>query len=115
MVTGPRQVRWQRTVLALSLVAGTASVPMLASATDVYRWVDPAGTVHFGDRPPGNRSVERVEIQPPSGALPLPNAEEILRRPVRPEARPERAEERPEASEPEAEEFIRDRRSLRGR
>ena len=120
MVTGRPRVRWQWAVLTLSLVAGTAAMPMLASATEVYRWVDSEGTVHFGDRPPVGRPVEQINIRPPAGALPLPNAEEILRRPVRPQGPPDGAEERPEAPAPEAEAdepeaYVRDRRSFRGR
>jgi hypothetical protein len=93
---------------------------VVAGATEVYRWVDAEGTVHFGDRPPMDRPVEQIEILPPAGALPLPNAEEILRRPVRPEARPEPDEAPGDEAEPEVEadepeEFVRDRRSFRGR
>jgi hypothetical protein len=120
MVTGRLRVCWQRAALALSLLAGTAAMPVLTGATEVYRWVDSEGIVHFADRPPVGRSVEQIEIQPPVGALPLPNAEEILRRPVRPQDQSDQSEERPEAPEPEAEadepeEYVRDRRSFRGR
>lgn len=120
MVTPRLQTRRQKAALRLCLVAGLAAISMVAGATEVYRWVDPDGTVHFGDRPPLDRPVEQIEIRPPAGALPLPDAAEILRRPVRPEARPEPAEEPREAPEPEVEaeepeEFVRDRRSFRGR
>jgi len=119
MVTARLHIRRRKAVLSLCLVAGFAALSMVAGATEVYRWVDAEGTVHFGDRPPMDRPVEQIEIQPPAGALPLPDAEEILRRPVRPEP-PEPAEEPVEAPEPEVEEdepdeFVRDRRSFRGR
>lgn len=124
MVTGLPRRRWPKAVLAVSLLAGCVWMPMLAEATEVYRWVDAEGIVHFGDRPPVNRSAEPIEIQPPAGAVPLPNAEEILRRPVRPQGQPDDAEAQPEApeaesgteeSDAESEEYIRDRRSFRGR
>jgi len=120
VVTARLRVARRTVALALSVFAGIAAMSMVAGATEVYRWVDAEGTVHFGDRPPLDRPVEQIEILPPTGALPLPDAEEILRRPVRPEARPEPVEEPEPEAEPEAEadepdEFVRDRRSLRGR
>jgi hypothetical protein len=120
MVTARLRTRRQKAALRLCLVAGIAALSMVAGATEVYRWVDGEGTVHFGDRPPLDRPVEQIEILPPAGALPLPDAREILRRPVRPEARPEPAEAPGEEPEPEVEaeepeEFVRDRRSFRGR
>lgn len=120
MVTARLRIRRRKAALSLCLVAGIAAISMVAGATEVYRWVDAEGTVHFGDRPPLDRPVEQIEIPPPSGALPLPDAEEILRRPVRPEPRPEPAEApvaepEPEAEADEPEEFVRDRRSFRGR
>jgi hypothetical protein len=120
MVTARIRSRRQKAALSLFLVAGIAAISMVAGATEVYRWVDSQGTVHFGDRPPLDRPAEQIEILAPSGALPLPGAEEILRRPVRPEAGPEAVEEPGEAPEPEVTadepgEFVRDRRSFRGR
>lgn len=120
MVTVRRQTRRQKAALRLCLVVGIAALSMVAGATEVYRWVDAEGIVHFGDRPPLNRPVEQIEIQPPAGALPLPDAEEILRRPVRPEAGEEPGEEAGEEPETdveadEPEEYVRDRRSFRGR
>jgi hypothetical protein len=120
MVTARLRTRRQKPALSLCLVAGLAAISMVVGATEVYRWVDAEGTVHFGDRPPGDRPAEQIEVLPPAGALPLPDAEEILRRPVRPEARPEPAEEPGDAPEPEVEadepeEYVRDRRSFRGR
>ncbi|MCA1789425.1 MAG: DUF4124 domain-containing protein [Thioalkalivibrio sp.] len=124
MVTPRQRSRRQKAALSLCLGAGIAAIAMVADATEVYRWVDAEGTVHFGDRPPMDRPVEQIEILAPAGALPLPDAEEILRRPVRPEDRPETAEApgedsgeepEPEVETDEPEEFVRDRRSFRGR
>ena len=75
----------QEPILWLTFVA-TALLATAAGSTEIYRWVDDDGSVHFGDRPPEGRQTERVEVQAPMGALPLPDAEEILRRPVRPQA-----------------------------
>lgn len=100
-------------------------VPLLAGAlaaapalgTEIYRWVGEDGSVYFGDRPPQSRPAERIEVQPPMGALPLPDAEEILRRPVRPPPEPETpsAESEPAVEDTgEVEpEFLRDRRGRR--
>jgi hypothetical protein len=100
--------------LALALAGVLGAAPALS--TEIYRWVDQDGAVHFSDRPPQGRPVERIEVRPPMGALPLPDAEEILRRPVRPAREPDA----PEESEPAAEEsdeaepvFVRDRRGRR--
>jgi len=46
-------------ILAVALLA--ASAPALA--TDVYKWVDEDGRIHYGDRPAGE-SAEAVEIEP---------------------------------------------------
>jgi len=78
-----RQVRATGTALLLAstALAGTAA------GTEIYRWVDTEGTVHFGDRPPANRPVVQIEVQPPMGGLPLiEDPEAVLRHPVRPEA-----------------------------
>jgi hypothetical protein len=100
--------------LALALVGVLAATPALG--TEIYRWVDAEGAVHFSDRPPYGRPVERIEVQPPMGALPLPDAEEILRRPVRPARAPEAPTEPEPAVEESGEaepEFLRDRRGRR--
>jgi hypothetical protein len=75
----------QRPILWLTFLA-SALLPAVAGSTEIYRWVDEDGSVHFGDRPPEGRQTEKVEVLAPMGALPLPDAEEILRRPVRPQA-----------------------------
>lgn len=67
-------------LMILALVA--LIVPMLTGA-EVYRWTDDQGRVHFGDRPPGNRPSEAVDVREPVRAVPLEGAREILERPVR--------------------------------
>jgi hypothetical protein len=106
---GQRLAPW-----ALALVGALAFAPALG--TEIYRWVDEDGGIHFSDRPPQGRPMERIEVQPPMGALPLPDAEEILRRPVRPAREPAP----PTETEPAVEEsgegepvFLRDRRGRR--
>lgn len=39
------------------------ALPTLASAADVYKWVDENGNVHFGDRPPQGQS-EQIQVRP---------------------------------------------------
>jgi hypothetical protein len=100
--------------LALALVGVLGAAPALG--TEIYRWVDEEGAVHFSDRPPQGRPMERIEVQPPMGALPLPDAEEILRRPVRPAREPEpptEPEPAVEESDEAGPEFLRDRRGRR--
>jgi hypothetical protein len=110
MVTARLRSRRRKAALILCLTAGIAAISMVAGATEVYRWVDAKGTVHFGDRPPLDRPIEQIAIPPSSGALPLPDAEEVLRPPVRAEPRPEPAEEpEPEVEADEPDEFVRGR------
>lgn len=46
-----------------------------AAGADIYRWVDDAGTVHFGNRPPENAREVRVVFQEiPSDAPSAPPA-----------------------------------------
>ena len=104
-----------RHVAPLALAGALAVTPALG--TEVYRWVGEDGTVSFSDRPPQSRPAERVEVEPPMGALPLQDAEELLRRPVRPPPEPETpSAEREPAAEDTGEvdpEFLRDRRGRR--
>jgi hypothetical protein len=101
--------------LALALAGAIGAAPALG--TEIYRWVGEDGSVYFSDRPPQGRPAQRIEVEPPMGALPLPDAEEILRRPVRPQPEPETpTAEREPAAEDTGEvepEFVRDRRGRR--
>ncbi len=69
------------------LLAATAFASA-ASATEIYRWVDADGTVHFGDRPPADHPVQQIQVLPPTGAGPLAQGEDVEAAPERP-ARPE--------------------------
>ena len=42
-----------------------ALLPLLAAATEMYKWVDKDGNVHFSDRPPeeATESVEQLELK----------------------------------------------------
>lgn len=55
------------TLLALALCAGAVS------ATEVYRWVDRDGIVHYGDRP--KHDAEQLDVRPPGGESPPPDAD----------------------------------------
>ena len=52
------------TALLLATVAAGAS-------TTIYKWVDDDGVVHYGDNPPSDRPVERVDATP-SSVVPAP-------------------------------------------
>jgi hypothetical protein len=101
--------------LALALAGAIGAAPALG--TEIYHWVDEDGAVYFSDRPPHGRPAQRIEVDAPMGALPLPDAEEILRRPVRPQPEPETpTTEREPVAEDTGEvepEFVRDRRGRR--
>ena len=51
-------------ILASTVFAGAAA------ATGIYRWVDAAGTVHFGDSPPPDQLVQQIELLPPPASGP---------------------------------------------
>ncbi len=42
-------------VMALTIAAG-------AAASEIYRWVDAEGNVHYGDRPSGEATEQRLEL-----------------------------------------------------
>lgn len=44
------------------LLIALASVSGIALANDIYKWTDADGNVHYGDRPSGDASEERVAI-----------------------------------------------------
>lgn len=57
------------TIIATVFIAITiALVPHTTAATEVYRWVDENGVVHFGDRAPDQGNAEKVSVQPGPGA-----------------------------------------------
>lgn len=68
-------------VLVLFAVSGLS-----VAGADIYRWVDDAGTVHFGNRPPENARDVRVVFQEiptvtpstPPAAPEQPSAEAVL-------------------------------------
>ncbi len=45
-----------------ALLALALTVPAAVLASDIYKWVDDSGVVHFGDRPAGDAPVEVVHI-----------------------------------------------------
>ncbi|MDM1707484.1 DUF4124 domain-containing protein [Thiopseudomonas alkaliphila] len=54
-----------------SLIIGLMAPFSPASATDIYRWVDNAGVLHYGAQPPANYAAELVV----SGSYNTPKAE----------------------------------------
>ena len=81
------EVRLIPAAVAAVLLAATALAGAVA-ATEIYRWVDADGTVHFGDRPPADHPVQQIQVFPPTGAGPLAQSEDVEAAPDRP-ARPE--------------------------
>ncbi len=59
-------------VMGRILLVGAGVLCMLgfvqATASEVFKWVDKDGTVHYGDRPPDNGPAQQVN----TSALPLP-------------------------------------------
>ena len=45
-----------------ALLALALTVPAAALASDIYKWTDADGVVHFGDRPSGDAPVQIVHI-----------------------------------------------------
>jgi hypothetical protein len=81
--------------LGLSLLAGSAL------ASEIYRYTDEEGNVHFTDRPPGNAEAERVAIasRPTNNAAVRRRYDSQFGESDRAEAPPEKAAE-DEAEEP---------------
>lgn len=48
MAAIPVRTRWQATTLIAATLLGASAAP----ATEVFRWTDATGKVHFGDHPP---------------------------------------------------------------
>ena len=45
-----------------ALLALALTVPAAGLASDIYKWVDEDGVVHFGDRPAEDAQVETVQV-----------------------------------------------------
>ncbi len=52
-------MRYRATALALMLALAAIGP---AHSSDIYKWVDAEGSVHYGDRPSGDASEERLSI-----------------------------------------------------
>ena len=48
------------------------------SAGEIYKWVDEQGHIHYGDKPPQNREVERVDAEINSISTPEVSASDFL-------------------------------------
>ncbi len=53
-------MKGKQTLAALVVMAVTASSGAMAS--DIYKWTDENGTVHYGDRPTGDASEQRLAM-----------------------------------------------------
>lgn len=97
--------------IAIIFMAVCISVLVLSAAdaaagNEIYRWVDENGVVHFGDRPDGQTSVEKIDIpesqinstQPTSTVATADASQQPSRAQ---QQRDERAEKRKEAAEKE--------------
>lgn len=53
-------------IIALSSIVALSSLTSIdASAQQIYQWKDEKGRVHFGERPPRDKSSEKVDIKVP--------------------------------------------------
>ena len=62
-------IRWSNLTTIISIKASCLlaavlwlCVPM-PTAAEIFKWTDEDGKVHFGDRPPGEREVEKIEVK----------------------------------------------------
>lgn len=53
-------MKMTRHIVALSALAIAASAPLYAS--EIYKWTDAQGNVHYGDRPSGAPTEQRMNI-----------------------------------------------------
>jgi hypothetical protein len=60
VVSHAREVVMNRKIACLIML--TVSVSGIALANDIYKWTDEDGNVHYGDRPTGVQSEERVAV-----------------------------------------------------
>lgn len=61
---------WQ--VIAISVISLIFSLGASAQ-TEVYKWVDEDGVVHFGDAPPDDSSATETLVVPSAPSAPTPN------------------------------------------
>lgn len=62
---------------------------MPAAEAQVYKWIDPDGSIHYGDRPPPDTRTEKIEIPVTSFGGPTSvDYTPILRRPIQTNAPP---------------------------
>jgi glutaredoxin len=60
---GEAAMRW----LIVALLGCMLIAPSAAAASEVYRWRDSNGVVHYGDRKPADAESERVELRDSKG------------------------------------------------
>jgi hypothetical protein len=58
--------RWFAPIAAFAAALGCAT----AAAGTVWTWTDPSGRVHYGDRPPAERSARQLPMDPPAADAP---------------------------------------------
>lgn len=66
--------RWIMMWLGLLLAQGAGA--------EIYRWIDGAGRIHFGDAPPAQADAARIEVEDNVVASPAPGATLARRAPV---------------------------------
>jgi len=92
-------------LLAAAALAASAVVPV-AGAGEIYKWTDAEGNVHYGDRPSGDASEERLAIvsqRTDSGRVQAGIDARLERQAARAEARQNRDAEDAERAEEEKE------------
>lgn len=60
------------------LLAAAATVFAVSAGSEIHKWVDKDGNVHFSDEPPTNRESEQIVL--PESAVPPPDTGELRRR-----------------------------------
>jgi glutaredoxin len=79
--------------LKLTLLALPVLFFAAAASSQVYRWTDAQGRVHYGDSPPQEAKTEQVKISVQSfGGPAVVDYVSILKRPIKSDARPSRAD-----------------------
>jgi hypothetical protein len=58
-------IRWSNLNAIISIKASCLLAAVLfgltPAAAEIFKWTDENGKVHFGDRPPGEREVEKID------------------------------------------------------